>query len=193
MKIDAEKIIFHFYPEDTPLRQVLLLHCTQVKEKAIQLLSSPQCAALDLDPDVVSCGAMLHDIGICHCHAPEIHCTGTEHYITHGLTGARMLREYARENHLDLEIYARICERHTGAGLTADEIKFQSLPLPCRDFLPETPEEKLICFADKFFSKSGKMQEKSLHKIRRSMEKFGSATLARFDELCNLFLPPQPK
>ena len=53
--------------------------------------------------------------------------------------------------------------------------------------LPETPEEKLVCLADKFFSKSGNMREKSLEHIRKSMEKFGSGAVDRFDELCRFF------
>jgi uncharacterized protein len=50
-----------------------------------------------------------------------------------------------------MEKFARICERHTGSGLTAEEIVSGGLPLPERDFLPETLEEKIICLADKFF------------------------------------------
>ena len=86
-----------------------------------------------------------------------------------------------------LEVYARICERHTGSGLTAHEIRLQQLPLPEQDFLPETTEEKLICLADKFFSKSGDLKEKSLETVRHSMMKFGVEPLARFDALCEEF------
>ena len=98
-----------------------------------------------------------------------------------------MLRNYGRENNINLEIYARIAERHTGSGLTAENIIKQDLPLPHRDFLPETELEKLICYADKFFSKSGSMQEKSLESIRRSMLKFGIDSLERFDAMTELF------
>ena len=98
-----------------------------------------------------------------------------------------MLRNYGSENGVDLEIYARIAERHTGSGLTAMNIIAQELPLPHRDFLPETELEKLICYADKFFSKSGDMKEKSLEVIRRSMLKFGADSLDRFDAMTDLF------
>ena len=112
---------------------------------------------------------------------------GTEPYIAHGVIGARMLREYARTHGVELEAYARICERHTGSGLTAEEVRRESLPIPARDYLPETPEEKLICLADKFFSKSGSMQEKPFDRVRASMAKFGPESLARFDNLCKEF------
>lgn len=182
--IDSLEIIRYFYPEETPLRRLLLKHSAQVRDKALAILAQ---AAPELDSRLVAAGAMLHDIGILHCRAPKILCVGTEPYIAHGVIGARMLREYARTHGVELEAYARICERHTGSGLTAEEVRRESLPIPARDYLPETPEEKLICLADKFFSKSSDLREKPLERIRHSMLKFGPAPLARFDEMCALF------
>ena len=65
----------------------------------------------------------------------------------------------------------------------AAEIRERKLRLPERDLLPESAEEKIICLADKFFSKSGAMEEKSVDQIRKGMLKFGEASLERFDEL----------
>ena len=188
-------IIAAFYPDDTPLRRLFLKHSRQVRDKALEILSDPRCPVREMeDPEILSAGAMLHDIGIVRCHAPGILCEGPEPYLAHGILGAQMLREYGKSNGKDLELFARICERHTGSGLTAEEIRTQKLPIPARDWLPETPLEKLICLADKFFSKSGDMREKTLPEIRRSMRKFGEAPLERFDGLCRLFgleTPPQ--
>ena len=182
--MDANAIVSHFYPEDTPLRRRLLKHSEQVRDKALALAAaSPE----KLDLQLVADGALLHDLGIGKCDAPGIDCVGTKPYIAHGIIGARMLREYGAEHGIDLERYARICERHTGSGLTAAEIRRQKLPLPERDYLPETPEEALVCLADKFFSKSGDMNEKPLEKVRRSMAKFGDASLERFEALCRRF------
>jgi len=185
--IAPDAIITHFYPEDTPLRRLLLHHSTQVRDKALAILSNPSRPPMDLDTGLVSAGAMLHDIGILQCHAPSILCTGTRPYIAHGVIGAEMLRDYGMVHGIDLEPYARICERHTGTGLTAREIRDQRLPIPERDYLPETPEEKLICLADKFFSKSGDMKEKSMESVRRSLEKFGTDTMERFNAFLRLF------
>ena len=181
------QILDFYYPEETPLKALLLQHSRQVRDKALQILESSTAQALKLDAALVADGAMLHDIGIGRCHAPSILCVGTEPYLAHGIIGAQMLREYAARHQLDLEPYARICERHTGTGLTAQEIRAENLPLPEQDFLPETNEEKLICLADKYFSKSGDLREKPVAAIRRSLEKFGEAPLRRFDELCALF------
>lgn len=182
--MDVSAIIDFFYKDEPALKEVLLKHSMQVRDKALQILDS---SSLDIDREFAVNGAMLHDIGIIKCHAPSILCCGSENYIAHGTLGAEMLRNYGRENNIDLEIYARIAERHTGSGLTAENIIKQDLPLPHRDFLPETELEKLICYADKFFSKSGSMQEKSLESIRCSMLKFGIDSLERFDAMTELF------
>ena len=46
--------------------------------------------------------------------------------------------------------------------------------MPPQDFLPETEEEKLICYADKFFSKTHLDVEKTFEQAVKSLEKFGS-------------------
>ena len=184
--MDPLVIIRAFYPRDTPLRRLLLKHSEQVREKALAIAAS---SGATVDESIVSAGAMLHDIGIGACYAPSILCTGREPYIAHGFLGGAMLRCYGACRGLDLEIFARICERHTGSGLTPEDIRTQNLPIPPGDYTPRTPEEKLICLADKFFSKSGSMREKTLADIRRATIRFGADALARFDALCREFQP----
>ena len=98
---------------------------------------------------------MLHDIGIFLTHAPSIACTGSEPYPPRN-PGAALLREAGAG-----EMMARVAELHTGSGLTSAEITQQKLPLPARDYLPSSLLEKLICYADKFYSKSGDMKRKN--------------------------------
>ncbi len=187
-------IISHFYPEDTPLRRLLILHSEKVRDKALALLEAARRkektdAWKTVDEQLVIDGSLLHDIGIGRTHAPGILCEGTEPYICHGIIGAQMLRGMDVADRARMEQLARICERHTGSGLTVHDIESQQLPIiPVRDLLPETIEEKLVCLADKFYSKSGDpSQEKSLERVRRSMMKFGADSMERFDELCQLF------
>lgn len=186
MKPEPLEIIKVFYPADDALRNMLLKHSVQVKDKALQILSGSDWSG-KLDVEKITVGAMLHDIGICRCHAPDIFCCGSLDYIAHGIAGGEMLRNWGKDNGADMEPFARICERHTGSGLAAEDIIRNKLPLPVRDYLPETPEEKLICLADKFFSKSGDMEEKTLCRIRGGMAKFGQETEKRFLELCRFF------
>ncbi|MDR2680747.1 MAG: phosphohydrolase, partial [Tannerella sp.] len=56
------------------------------------------------------------------------------------------------------------------------------------DFLPVSPEEQLICFADKFFSKTKLDREKTVDKVRESLSRHGDDTVTRFNEWCKLFL-----
>ena len=68
---------------------------------------------------------------------------------------------------------ALVCERHVGVGLTASDIRSQRLPLPLRDMVPVSIEEILICYADKFFSKSGQGRELPLKAIVDELNRFG--------------------
>ncbi len=119
---------------------------------------------------------MLHDIGIFKCDAAGIQCFGTKPYICHGRIGAELLRSEGFPRH------ARVCERHTGAGITKAQIIAQNLPLPQQDFLPETMEEKVICYADKFFSKTHLDREKTIEQAEKSLSKFGDEGVLRFRE-----------
>lgn len=185
--IEPLEIIGHFYPDDTALKRLLLKHSMQVRDKAFAILRAMPDGSPRIDEEIVNNGALLHDIGIMRCHAPKILCMGDMPYISHGVCGAEMLRDYGRQMGLDLEAYARICERHTGSGITAEEVVASRMPLPVRDYLPETLEEKLVCLADKFFSKSGDMLEESPAQVRAELSRFGEGSLSRFNEMMALF------
>lgn len=176
---DWKKIIDKYYSGDGDLRTILIIHSQSVARKALQIVSlHPE---LNLDREFIEEAAMLHDIGIIKTDAPGIKCFGTEPYICHGILGAEMLRQEGLPRH------ARVCERHTGAGLSLNEIVRQNLPLPHQDFLPETLEEQVICYADKFFSKTHLDREKSIEKAEKSIAKFGEEGLARFKQWEKMF------
>lgn len=138
-------------------------------------------AELNLDLRFLEEASMLHDIGIFRCNAPGIQCFGTEPYICHGYIGGQLLRSLGYPKH------ARVCERHTGAGITKDEIERQNLPLPHQDFLPETMEEKVICYADKFYSKSHLDRERTVEQAAESLKKFGTEGYLRFCAWAKMF------
>ena len=157
-----------------------MVHSRSVADKAIAIANAhPE---LKIDKRFVEEAAMLHDIGIFRTNAPGIQCFGTEPYICHGTIGAQLMREEG------FPLHALVCERHTGAGLSLMEIERQNLPVPHHDMLPLSLEEKLICFADKFFSKTHLEKEKSLEQARQSLVKFGEEGVARFDAWASLFL-----
>ena len=125
---------------------------------------------------------MLHDVGIFLTDASGIFCFGDKPYICHGYLGADLMRAEGYPRH------ALVCERHTGAGLSLEEIIRQQLPVPHREMVPVSLEEQVICFADKFFSKTKLGKEKSVEKARKSLERYGEEGLQRFDRWCELFL-----
>ncbi len=175
------ELIDRFYPAEPKLKELLFTHSRCVADKALGLgrrlmLKDP---SLNLNLQFIEEAAMLHDIGIQNCDAHGIYCYGDLPYICHGVEGSRILAEAGLFRH------ALVCERHTGSGLTAEEIEEEALPLPARDMLPVTPEEKIICYADKFFSKNplSLRREKTLEEVRSSLAKFGPEPLRRFDEL----------
>lgn len=186
--MDYSKIINHFYPEDNELRRLLLVHSRAVADKALHICD--QHPELNLNRDFVEAAAMLHDIGIMKCDAPGIFCHGTEPYIRHGIMGAEMLR--LLEPSGTLEPFARVCQRHTGAGITRREVLEQGLPMPLPDddsepYMPETIEEQIVCYADKFFSKTKLDREKTMEEVVRSLAKFGTGGVARFQQWAQTF------
>lgn len=170
--MDYNKIIEKYYTPGSELYNILIRHSRDVTRRALRIVDAhPELGA---DRRFVEEAAMLHDIGIIRCDAPGICCHGTEPYLRHGMIGAEMMRGEGYDRH------ARVCERHTGAGLSAREIEEQNLPLPHRDFLPETIEEQIVCYADKFYSKSHLDREKTLPQAERTIARFGDEGLQRF-------------
>lgn len=176
---EYDRIIEKYYGNSLRLREILEVHSRMVADKALRCADMRGIA---IDRAFVESAAMLHDIGIFRCDAPGILCTGTLPYICHGIEGRAILEAEGLPRH------ALVCERHTGAGLTVDDIERQHLPLPLRDMTPRSTEEKLICYADKFYSKSGDLRaEKQLDKVIKSMERHGGDSLRRFMELHHQF------
>lgn len=151
-------VIYKYYPHDDDLRQLLLLHSRQVADRCLAI--ARRHPELPLDEQFLYEAAMLHDIGILRCYAPSIHCHGTEPYIKHGPIGAEMLRAEG------LPCHARVAERHTGTGLPGYE--------------PETLEEQVVCYADKFYSKSHPDRVLTVQETAESLERFGHDGVVKF-------------
>ena len=145
------------------------------------LLIAERHPELRLNKDLLEEGAWVHDIGVFLTDAPGIECHGTHPYLLHGALGAELMRKEGRED------LARFCERHTGTGLTVENIRAQNLPLPLRDYRPETMEEKVVCYADKFYSKSHLERVRTVEQTAQSLEKFGAEGVATFRAWAQLF------
>lgn len=174
------ELIDFYYPKSSELKQILLVHSQAVAQKALWVADCH--LELNLDRTFIYEAAMLHDIGIFLTDAKDIYCFGTAPYICHGYLGADLVRQHGFERH------ALVCERHTGAGLSLQEIVERNLPVPHRDMQPVSLEEQVICFADKFFSKSRPEQEKTIEGACKSISKHGEKGVKRFEEWCKVFL-----
>jgi len=160
-------IINKYYKSNPNLREILLIHSKKVAEKAIKIAKKLNDSNIDIQ--FIEEAAMLHDIGIFLTHNPEIHCNGDKPYICHGYLGRELL---------DIEGYfkhALVCERHTGVGLSIKDIEQQKLPIPKRDMQAISIEEKIISFADLYYSKKGEflIKEKSNELIQKQLSHFG--------------------
>lgn len=173
-------IIAKYYPADSEAYRILVTHSRSVAEKALAI--ARMHPEMNLDIAFIEEAAMLHDIGVFKCNAPVIDCHGEAPYICHGYLGAELMREEGYPRH------ALVCERHTGTGISLAMIDEQHLPLPYRDMRPVSMEEQLVCFADKFFSKTKLTKEKPVDKVKQSLAKYGEETVRQFESWCKLFL-----
>lgn len=170
--MESIEIIKKYYDENSELYKILVDHSISVTQKALEIAGkNPQ---ENFDITFVEEAAMLHDIGICMTNAPKICCFGEKPYICHGYLGSLMLQQK------ELNRHALVCERHTGTGISLEQILEQNLPLPHRNMTPISKEEQLICFADKFFSKTKLGVELPVDMIIKSLSKFGEESTLKF-------------
>ncbi|MBU0979515.1 MAG: HD domain-containing protein [Nanoarchaeota archaeon] len=150
--------------DDGSLRAVLA-HSKLVQGIALRIAAKfPES-----DKDFIRIACILHDIGRLKTQDP----------LQHGIKGAEILRKKG------LKEFADVCERHLGAGISKEEIMRQELPLPPRDFLPKTIEEKIITAADNLTENDREIsREQSTERFRKELgEDVARKITALFDEL----------
>jgi len=181
--LDAVFLLKKHFAASPEAFEIVLEHSTRVASKALAVASTLSDSSLDLR--FLEEAALLHDIGVSRIHAPRIGCHGKAPYICHGILGREILEAEGLPDH------AMVCERHIGVGLGIKDIVQQQLPLPKRDMLPVTLEERIVCFADLFYSKkTGNLdREKSLDDIRLALLKHGSHKVAIFERWVQEFVP----
>ncbi len=155
--------------------EIVARHSLEVLGKSIEIINKKKLYG-EIDLDLLVSGSLLHDIGTFE-FLDDRKKAG---YIRHGVIGGNILRG------LGLEKEARIAERHTGSGLTEEEIIAKGWDLPHEDFLPVTLEEKIICYADKFSSKNPDKKD-TLETILKEFESYGEGPLRRFLALKEMF------
>ncbi len=184
MRVPDDAAIRALHERHAPTPEALdqvYTHCAIVGDIAGQLHAS---AGRGADPALARAGALLHDVGVYRLYdaAGRLDHAG---YIRHGLLGHELLREEGLP-----EALCRFASRHTGVGITREDVLRQRLPLPPADYVAQTPEEVLVMYADKFHSKTTPPAFLTADAYAASVRRFGADKTAAFRELRATFGDP---
>ncbi len=172
-------LIDKYYGGQKLARSILVAHSHQVASLAVAV-SEHVMQGEAVDIEFVEQAAWLHDIGMLYTDTPKLGCHGDQPYITHGIIGAELLGKEGLPRH------ALVCERHIGVGLSVEDIQAQKLPLPLRDMRPQNLEEKIVAYADLFFSKTQKGM-RTPDMVRSALARHGQYKVKVFDDWHELF------
>jgi len=159
-------------------------HCQIVALIALQRAQSYTQQPVNYQKVVV--GGLVHDIGVYRLFKENSLQFDMSRYLFHGLEGWLILQE----EHFGEEI-ANFARNHTGLGITHYDVYKEHLPLPLGDYSPQTVEQELVMYADKFHTKSNPPEFISVTAARRSALKFGSENAKKFDYYQQKFGNPQ--
>lgn len=161
--------------------ELVFTHCQIVWQLAKLILAH---SSIVVDRDLVKAGCLLHDIGVYELYLPSGHIDHAN-YIKHGALGYAVLR---REGYS--EKLCRMAAHHTGVGLTKKDVIEGNLPIPAKDYLAETIEEKLVMYADKFHTKTNPPKFMQAATYRQKVSQFGEDKADTFDQLTREFGVP---
>jgi len=111
----------------------VIFHCIQISMKATELAERIKAKGHEVDVELVKIGGLLHDIG-----------RSKTDNVWHVLHSAEILKRLGIDERI-----IKIAERHVGGGITDSDAK--AMGFPDGIYLPETLEEKIVCYADKLF------------------------------------------
>lgn len=114
----------------------VIAHCIAVSKTAMSLAER---VSVPVDLGLVRVGGLYHDIGRARTQG-----------IGHAIAGV----EIGKSMGFPLALL-NVIERHIGAGITAEEAV--RLGLPKKDYLPVSPEEKIVSYADNLTKGSSPM------------------------------------
>jgi len=137
-KIDEKKAreLLKKYASNNSAFQKVYQHSKAVQKAAVVIAEEIQKNGHLVDLNFIKVGCILHDIGRFEC-PPK-----TKKGVLHGVVGAQILRKEK------LPKYALMAERSLGAGITKEEVIKYKWPLPKKDMIPKSIEEKIIIYAD---------------------------------------------
>lgn len=108
----------------------IITHSKKVLKIALKIADRIEKKGIPLDKDIITTGALLHDIGRSRTHG-----------IHHALEGAHIARTLGFPDTI-----TSLIENHIGAGIEKKEAI--QLGLPPKDYIPQTLEEEIVAHAD---------------------------------------------
>ena len=186
MRIPGDAAILALHERHAPTPEaldVVYTHCRIVCDIAEQLHAAAGVDA-DMGMGMARAGALVHDVGVYRLYdaAGRLDHAG---YIRHGLLGYGLLRDEGLP-----EAVCRFAVRHTGVGITREDVLRQELPLPPADYIAETPEETLVMYADKFHTKTAPPAFLTAAAYAASVRRFGADKVAAFEAMRAVFGEP---
>lgn len=128
----------------------VIRHCRVVAGLAKEIAEECQKKGLTVNVDLVEIGALMHDIGRSETHT-----------VNHAIIGADLARSFGLP-----ETVLSIIKRHVGGGISASEAR--KLGWPEGIYVPQTLEEKIVCYSDKLIEGSHRVP---FNKTLRSFSK----------------------
>lgn len=154
----AKELLKEYAPSESSYEKVLK-HSEAVKEVAISI--TEDIRKIKVNKDLVRIGSLLHDIG------RFVNPPGEEGY-KHAYKGGKILEKEGIDHRIIF-----IVKRHIGSGLTKEEIREKDMDLPEKDFIPETVEEKIVCYADNLVFEDRKGDfNKAVKKFRNEISSY---------------------
>jgi len=187
MRIPADEEIFALHVRHAPTPEALAIvytHSEIVRRIAASLIDGLGTVAGGIDAGLVRAGCLLHDIGVYRLYDAAGRL-GHAGYIRHGVLGHELLAEAGYP-----EALCRFASRHTGVGITKQDVLRQELPLPPADYVAQTPEEALVMYADKFHTKSTPPSFLTPATYAAEVARFGADKPAAFARLRERFGEP---
>lgn len=173
MRIPPDEEIRALHSKHAPTREAFELvhtHCSIVCAIAERLMVP------GVDAGLVRAGCLLHDLGVYRLYSGgELDHAS---YIRHGVLGHELLADEGYPEEL-----CRFCSCHVGVGLTSEDVRRRRLPIPVADYLPETVEERLVMYADKFHTKSSPPTFLTADSYAARAGRFGADKIAAFTAL----------
>jgi uncharacterized protein len=148
----------------------VITHCQAVASLALEIAEEFKTKNYPVNLALIEAGALLHDLG-----------RSKNHSVNHAIEGMKL----AQTEELPDTVVC-IIKRHVGAGITAEEA--DKLNWPKDNYIPQTLEEKIVCYADKCISGNARVSVETTIKQLHDQKLDDAAERVRklYNEITNL-------